>query len=304
MRKEDFKNAIDSVEPDTYLKTRLKSNIKSSDISSNKKPLWIGITATALAAILVLSAGIFNGISETPQIPVEPSETTQQSTNSLLNGFILIASATENQKEALEPESLEFNESYPYKYYLSVEDVRGKSEAERKAVFDKIKSENLKICSENDVAESCVSVCGCGDNTIINHLMMNSFKLDIKNAEDMESICITNESDYGYMEYDKNANGVMVFDGTTYSTWEKGKKLTISAEEYLKNDGEMRIHWRHSAEMDEAIDKNPDMPLSTFKDTVTFTVNYKDGTSAIGTVDIAFGNDGNMTATCKGYQYY
>ena len=55
MRKEDFKNAIDSVEPDIYLKTRLKSNIKSSDISSNKKPLWIGITATALAA----RAGLF-----------------------------------------------------------------------------------------------------------------------------------------------------------------------------------------------------------------------------------------------------
>jgi len=55
--------------------------------------------------------------------------------------------------------------------------------------------------------------------------------------------------------------------------------------------------------MDKAFNENINTPFSTFNDTITFTVEYNDGSKAIGVVDLVFDNSGNAKVVCKNYDY-
>ena len=80
-----------------------------------------------------------------------------------------------------------------------------------------------------------------------------------------------------------------------------GNDFTIPAEEYNFDGGS--FYWDFTEELKKAFDENINTPFSTFNDTITFTVEYTDGSKAIGVVDLVFDDDGNASAVCKNYDY-
>lgn len=60
------------------------------------------------------------------------------------------------------------------------------------------------------------------------------------------------------------------------------------------------LHVSLSGESIEMLTENPDLPLSTFKDTITVTVNLKDGSKAVIKVDVTMNDEGQIFMTMRG----
>ena len=70
--------------------------------------------------------------------------------------------------------------------------------------------------------------------------------------------------------------------------------------EIMENASTLQIMWNPSDEMYTEISENPGISISDYGDTLIFTVNYTDGTSASSIVELTFDNDGNMSAEYLG----
>ena len=58
----------------------------------------------------------------------------------------------------------------------------------------------------------------------------------------------------------------------------------------------LEVCWRFSDWMIDEIDQDPSMDLTEFRDTITVTVNFLDGSTEIVTIDMVIDNDGNLYA--------
>ena len=58
----------------------------------------------------------------------------------------------------------------------------------------------------------------------------------------------------------------------------------------------IEVFWRISDSLRDKIDRNPSMDLTQIKDTVRVTVNFKDGSSEIVTIDMVIDDEGNIYA--------
>lgn len=293
MKKDDFKKSIDNINPDAYMGNRLKAKITTDNSpAKNRKPIALTVTAFCLAFAIIFGVGF---ISQ-PEPPAPQQSTTESavSNNKTINPFIMVASAVNSEStEAEAPtKTLELNEEYPYEVYLKVKDVKGFSD-------DKI-TETVKEMSEdfNSYYEYKVFFTGSvaissTQNIVLAQCTLNSFKLNLKNTESIKAINITNTSEYGQMAYNANQPS---FDVSPH-----GNDFTVTAEEYNFDGGS--FYWDYTEELKKAFDENINTPFSTFNDTITFTVEYTDGSKAMGVVDLVFDDEGNATAVCKSYDY-
>ena len=82
---------------------------------------------------------------------------------------------------------------------------------------------------------------------------------------------------------------------------EHGNDITINGADFdFEKSG---FYWDHTIELEKAFEENINTPYSTFNDTITFTIEYNDGSKAIGVVELVFDDSGNATAVCKNYDY-
>ena len=307
MKKDDFKKSIDNINPDAYMGNRLKSKITTVKIPVKRnKQVTLSITALCLAFAIIFGVGFL--------VPQPDENTTkQQSTtgniatqNKKVNPFIMVASAANSESTETETatvnKTLELNEEYPYEVYLEVRDVRYLSDAETSKIENELEDIFNKYCAEKKFdtgkAELCVS-----ENIIMTVCTFNEFKLDLEDTENIKSINVKNTSKYGQMVYDTNKptfnapeNGNFINIG-----WEHGNNLSANGEDF--DFEKSSFYWSHTEELEKAFEENINTPYSTFNDTITFTVEYNDGSKAIGVVDLVFDDDGNATAVCKNYDY-
>lgn len=293
MKKDDFKKSIDNISPDACMGTRLKAKITTNALPVKRsRQVTLSITAFCLAFAIIFGVGFISR----PESPDPQQNTTGSavSNNKTVNPFIMVAGAANSEgTEAVAPsKTLELNEEYPYEVYLKVRDVKGFSD-------DKI-SETVKEMSEafNSYYEykaffTGSAVISAGQNIVLAQCTLNSFKLNLKNTEGIKTISVKNTSKYGQMVYNANQRA---FDAPPH-----GNDFTISADEYNFDGGS--FYWDYTEELKKAFDENINTPYSTFNDTITFTVEYNDGSKAIGIVDLVFDNEGNATAVCKNYDY-
>ncbi len=302
MNKEDLKKSIDIIEPDPYMETRLK--VKSIPKKTHSGA-WGKAVAGVLALCLVLAVMFgFHPSSPTvaPTTSESQTETSQQKVKQI-NPFIMVAGAVESENSAKEYRTLKLNDTFPFAYKISVIDVRGMSESEKKEAVVKA-SEMLTDIAENTKVEPLNYGIGCVrggfENIIFIETLANSIKLDLPDDKDVKSINVKNSSEWGYVEYyDWKLIEEEQEKGKT--TWiPHGKDITITAEQYHQDSG--GFHWKNSDKLDNAINDNPDIPLSTFKDTITFTVEYADGSKEIGVIDVTFDDEGNGAFTLKEYK--
>ena len=300
MNKEDIKNAIDLIDPDPYMETRLKAK-------SIPKKRCSGVLAKAVSGILALCLvfavmfGFNQPLSTVSPITEGQTETSRQNMRQI-NPFIMVASAMESENDTTEKtyNSLALNEAFPFVYKLSVIDTRAMSESEKQKEIKRLSKmfESTVINESSGRFESAYGVLRGGfENIIFTEVMFNKIVLDIK-EENLKLINVKNSSEWGYIEYDAPINWEEA-EKTGMITVLHGKDLTVTAENYNSSNG---FIWRYSDKLDNAINDNPDMPLSTFKDTITFTVEYTDGTKEIGVIDVTFDDDGNGAFTLKEYK--
>lgn len=308
MKKDDFKKSIDTINPDAYMGNRLKAKITTNTVPVKRnRQVTLSIVSFCLAFAIIFGVGFL--------VPQPDENTTkQQSTtgniatqNKKVNPFIMVASAAGSESTETETatvnKTLELNEEYPYEVYLKVRDVRGLSDAETSKIENELDDVLNKYCAEKKIDTWKAGLCA-SENIIMTVCTFNEFKLDLEDTENIKSINVKNTSKYGQMVYYANRHfeEVVTNEGNKINlNWKAGNDVTIdgSCFDFEKDS----FYWDHTDEMEKAFDENINIPFSTFNDMITFTVEYKDGSKAIGVVDLVFDDSGNATAVCKNYDY-
>lgn len=294
MKKDDFKKSIDNINPDTCMGTRLKAKIATDNSPvKNRKPLALTVTAFCLAFAIIFGVG-FLSPSQTPA-PQQNTIGNAVSNNKTVNPFIMVAGAANSEStEAVIPnKTLELNEEYPYEIFLRAKSTSELSEKENQEFT--IDLENF--LKKNNIDKKSFNTSILWDsvykNITITQYTLNEFKLNLEGTKNIKSINVKNTSKYGEMVYNENKP---VFDAPKH-----GNDITINGEDFdFEKNG---FYWDHTIETEKAFEENINTPYSTFNDTITFTVEYNDGSKAIGVVDLVFDDDGNATAVCKSYDY-
>lgn len=293
MKKEELKKSIDNINPDVYMGNRLKNKITAYNIPFKKnRQVTLSIVSFCLAFAIIFGIGFLSA----SKVPV-PQQNTTESTpaqNKRVNAFIMIASvaSSENTETAIINKTLELNEEYPYEVYLEVRNVKGLSDTEVLKIENELDDKFNKYCVEKEFDSGKAELC-VGNNIVMTVCTFNEFKLDLEDAEKVKSINVKNTSKYGQMVYDNNK--------PTFEVSEHGNDFTINGEDFNFEGG--CFYWSHTEETEKAFEENINIPYSTFNDTITFTVEYNDGSKAIGVVDLVFNDSGNATAVCKNYDY-
>ncbi len=297
MNKEDLKKSINIIEPDFHMETRLKA--KSIPLKTHSGVF--GKTVAGAIALCLVFAMVF-GLN-LPLPTTAPTTSESQLAVKQINPFIMVAGAAESKKFSKEYKTLMLNDTFPFAYKLSFIDVRGMSESERKEAVNKA-NETLTDIAEStgvgvlDYGIGCVR--GGFENIIFIETQANSIKLDLEDKENIKSINVKNSSEWGYVEY-YDWKLIEEEQEKGKATWiPHGNDITVTADQYHQDSG--GFHWRNSDKLDNAINDNPDIPLSTFKDTITFTIEYTDGTKEIGVIDVTFDDEGNGAFTLKEYK--
>ncbi len=294
MKKDDFKKSIDNINPDTCMGTRLKAKITTDNSPvKNRKPLALTVTAFCLAFAIIFGVGF---ISQ-PEAPAPQQNTTGNavSNNKTVNPFIMVAGAanTESTEAETPAKTLELNEEYPYEIFLRAKSTSELSEKENQEFTTDLEN----FLKKNNIDKKSFNTSILWDsvykNITITQYTLNEFKLNLEGTENIKSINVKNTSKYGEMVYNENKP---VFDAPKH-----GNDITINGGDFdFEKNG---FYWDHTIETEKAFEENINTPYSTFNDTITFTVEYNDGSKAMGVVDLVFDDEGNATAVCKNYDY-
>lgn len=305
MKKDDFKKSIDNINPDAYMGNRLKAKITTNTMPLKRnRQITLSIVSFCLAFAIIFGV-VFLVPQPDENTTKQPSTTGNIVTqNKKVNPFIMVASAanTENTETATINKTLELNEEYPYEVYLKVRDVRGLSDAETSKIENELDDVFNKYCAEKKFDTGKAELCVSG-NIIMTVCTFNGFKLDLEDTENIKSINVKNTSKYGQMVYDTNKPTFNAPEHGNFINigWEHGNNLSANGEDF--DFEKSSFYWSHTEELEKAFEENINTPYSTFNDTITFTVEYNDGSKAIGVVDLVFDDIGNATAVCKNYDY-
>lgn len=294
MKKDDFKKAINNINPDAYMDNRLKAKIFSVAVTAKKnKQIVKSITAFCLAFAIIFSIGILSPTPK-PSSQQDPIANTVRQ-NKIAKPFIMIASAatTESTEITAEHKVLELNKEYPYEVFLEVKDIRGLPNDEISKTVREMDDIFKRYCTENNFDTAKATVCST-ENIVLSQCSLNNFKLSFENTENIKTINVKNTSKYGHMAYIVNNN-------PDFNMHKRGNNFTINGADFDFEEG--CFYWDHTEEMEKAYDKNINTAFSTFNDTITFTVEYTDGSRSIGIVDLVFDKNGSAVALCKDYDY-
>jgi len=300
MNKEELKKSIDLVEPDPYMATRLKA--KSIPQKTYSRSLGrIAVGAISLCLVFAMLFG-FN-LTSTTNAPITESQTSQSAKRQIAP-FIMIASAVEGEASAKEYKTLELNVASPFVYKISVIDVRGMSEGERDAELKRLGKyfeDSFITDSSGDFVSAHGGIRGGFENIIFVEMMFNQIILNLSDKENLKSINVKTSGEWGYVEYNDPVLLMEMREKYDVVSLPHGTDITVTADQYHQDSG--GFAWRNSYKLDNALNDNPDMPLSTFTDTITFTVEYEDGSKEIGVIDVVFDDDGNASFTSRDYSY-
>ena len=240
------------------------------------------LTATAAGAGLALPHALPDGAVSAPPTS-EPVSVAMESRLYLSSG----------QQETLLQDAI----SLPAAYRLSVQDIRGLSEAEIESVYV-IEQE----AAENIVYEHADTIAHAGtlrrENVIVSLVRLGTFELEIDDPKKVAFISGKTSSEYGRVEFYYSSDAIPKDEYGPYSDNEmtlSGEYYQILVRQQQNGTGRLEINWRPDSLLYDTLDRNPDRPLSTFRDTFSLMVEYNDGSMEEHVVEIAFDDDGNAT---------
>ncbi len=141
-----------------------------------------------------------------------------------------------------------------------------------------------------------------------------SFELDLEDYSDVKSFKVNNESEYGLIHFEYEFEHEIYYKDSDVPP--EVAKQSLTAHEFILSGDELRYSqdtktfirglgkyeqnkgyftlWEPSEELCYAIGDNPDFDLSQIKDTITFTVEFNDGTVKKASLNLYFDSDGYM----------
>ncbi len=310
MKKEDLKRSIDLINPDPYMKNRLKAKIALTPPSVGMgKRIAVGVTAFCLTFAVVFGFGSFCK----PNSPVDHENTPNKQENTLNNqqespnsqqgtdasilesylqmdAFVMITLA--DADTVANRNVLKQNEECPYEIYLKVKDTAQLSEQQKKAAERELRDEYYAYCAAKKFSRARGQIV-TKDHFILAQSTFNQFQLDLKDTEKIQSVNVKNSSPYGQMVYH--------IDKPIFNAPKHGNDITVDGAEF--DPQKSSFYWDHTEKMEKAFEENIHTPYSTFNDVITFTVEYMDGSKAVSVVELKFDQNGNATVVCKSYDY-
>lgn len=143
--------------------------------------------------------------------------------------------------------------------------------------------------------------------------------LNFDDYKDVKTFQVENTSEYGYIIFENLAQYEKLVeiakydnddltDEETRSLYGIGHKFKISGDELRRSQKDgfyysgikspvskgYNLRWYPSDELCDAVGNNPSFDLTQIKDTITFTVEFNDGTVKTASANLYFDKDGNM----------
>lgn len=267
-----------------------------------KRNQRIAATAAAFACLSLLIAVniIMVGMEDTPFIEnpaqigshqTEGSKPQVQNPNTVPGGdtfgdygFVLLAARTMTAPGT----PLEHDLQLPLNYSLRVRDFRGASDLERlKAELEERELFKAMMDEGLDGASMKLGNCTNRENYMISFVRTGCFRLWITDRNSVERISIKSTTKYGQIDVSLSNN-----------TFPKGHEVTLLPEDIPEWDWKhgLRINWKYSDAVLEALDENPSMPLSEFSDLLVFTVEFSDGSVEERKVEVLILDNGEVMA--------
>lgn len=260
-----------------------------------QKNIFVRWVACAAAVAILLGVTLWKNDLFHSSKPIEKNPTTVGEKDYTFKSMILLASIQEGKVKEM---TLQNGVEIPLQYKISVTDIRNidKAQIDKIAENEKreLKTELSKIgLDENPSGVSRGNVL-VRENVIIQTIRVGVFKLNLDNNQNVQSINIESKTGYGEVEFGLLSNSI-----EPTKRWIHGEKISLDGETYSKisqeeknGKGNFEIGWKCSNTVIDAINENPDIDLSSFRDTMTICIEYKDDTVEIFEFNIRFESDG------------
>ena len=322
MKKQDIKSAIDSIESNAYMKTRLKSKISENEKKSRKSILK-PVVSCALALAVLAGAGAYGAVGRKPTTSKQSSSETQIIDHS----FSIVAYAKGNDGKIEQQKTLSNDLIALPSYKISVENVNGDIQVtynnivgfdiannkyieqstfeSQNGYFDFInhdlyssetQSGNLYILielTEDEIAKYESDLDNNNENTIKSVYNKISEKRDLSKYFGSKS----QKTDLYSFSYGITKNKKVIT--LTNKSLEKrifknGKKISVSSEDLSKEMNKNSLFYENEQAVNTLL-KNPNTKFEKLpSDIITITVKFKDGQSASKKIKSSFNSKGEL----------
>lgn len=217
------------------------------------------------------------------QLPTEPTADSVQAKVTLL------------YNDGLDTISMGKNMTIPCRSLLRVQDINGLTAAEADAVAKAEAQYAEDLIASYPEAKGWDWSQYCGEKCVMTSINAGHFILGIEEPEQVESVHATVEGDIQLMYLPtigelKHESGCDLEYGLTHEEVQQY---------YYAPCGGLEISWLVAGELAYAFDENP-IPLSSIRDTITFTVTFVDDTVETHAVDMIFNDNGEIYAIYQG----
>lgn len=297
MNRKQFDRALEGISDDF-----IDAAAGAYEQKGNRKKMFIRVACAACAVLVLTVAGLLwwapTGVTNPTQPtislqnPTTPpttqpgtTEPTQEDTI-VQTGNVYFLTAT---AESAELTPVQANMILPWDHMFYVRNLKGATEEER---LEAIEEEHL---AQIAFREKYGAVVGEGrystyysENAVIRYYIAGRASLILLNNGQIESV-------------DRETTGILDVGGR-YSMLQED--YTVGKGEYAVTipGGSRRIYLdcNMTEETRKIFEENPETPLSTIRDTVTVTINYKNGTREIVMIDITVDDNGQVYMTQRG----
>lgn len=309
--KKFYKDIMSNVQPSEQSVERI------FDMTVDKKTNILSIfkrlasVALALAVVVCSGIGVNQYINSKNQVINTPSVTKTPVIQSNINPLSVMVAYAGEYKPVSELKAGSMNEQQVFYsiHYAEVDDEKACSEAERLYDLDKSNIEknmdDLFDLGHSSTFSSGVSTVDSvkGEATVKVYVLSGGIlALDTDDYSNVKNMTITNSSKYGELFFGYKAKS------NSDSGQQIGNKVTISGNE-LRESQESKVYecgtsktvnkgyelnWGISDEVYQAIGNDLKFDLSQIKDTITFTVEFNDGTVKTASLNLYFDSNGYM----------
>lgn len=238
-----------------------RAGVEKAAQKRRQKKITVAAVCMCVAALVVFAGA-------RSALPTEEKE----SRDPRVSVFCVTASAADQRQEMVKSERL------PYNAVIRVHDIAGLGELELQELREADKEYAEQIAGQNtdDYGNLDWSIASPGsDKVMVTTIFVGSYYLTVDDYSQIQEVTST----------------------TTEIGW-TAQHLTDYYDPSMR-DG-VGITWGLSDVGFDMIEKDPDMALSKIKDTITVTVEFKDGSKDVVTIDITVDDDGQIYGTFQG----
>lgn len=220
--------------------------------------------------------------------PATQPETTEPTQQDIIvhTGNVYFLTETDERAE-LTP--VQANLTIPWDHIFHVRSLKDLTEEQIQEVIEEEKQAQMAYMEKYGglTSDGRYSVC-YSRNAVIRYYSAGSAYLILLNDSQIESV-------------DRETTGVLNVGGR-HSTLQED--YTVGKGEYTVTipGGSQRVYLECSmtGETRKIFEENPDTPLSTIRETITVTINYKNGTKEIVVIDVTVDDNGQIYMTQRG----